>query len=317
MALGAFGGVRPATAPPATQAGRYGGQTLGRAVEGAVQYKNAMGLPSYADLFKQFGGEGEQAWGNAGAAKEGADFARNELVNWRNAAEAQRQNVAAARQGVRNPTGTEGFKSVMRLNTERAAHAADAMNQQQAGAASRRGYAGGYNPARTEQSRLESLALAGNEAALAERTAQQGLMDTEADLYRTDVGGYGQGLDAYSSLLSTYAELPTKYMSAYANLLGAMPGYGDLFGTALKGAMFEEEPGRMRMQEQADERKDARQFGYGERSADAEAARREQASVSEYERQRAAEREAQAAKYRATGRDPQGRPYGAANPGGY
>jgi hypothetical protein len=314
-AQGSFGSVRPA-ARPYGNAHEYGGKTLGRAVEGAVEFKTALGLPSYDDLFKQFGGPGTQEWGNAGAAGEGARWTRENAMQSRADLQAQQANIRAAREGARNPTGTEGFQSVMRLAGDRTAAAAQEADRGAAAAAQRRGYAGGYNPAATERARLGALADAGGEAALAERKFQTDLLGQENEWFGTQADIYGNDLSAYTDLTKSYAELPTKYLSAYSDLLSGLGGYGDLFGTALKGAMFEEEPDRWALQEAADARGDARKFGYGERAADSAASRSETAAQSDFERQQAAEREQLAARYRASGRDPSGRPYGSANPTG-
>ena len=255
----ALGGVRPLSGSgiPGGGAGQYGprpgditfgasggpggGRTNRYAVEGAKAFKTALGLPSYEDILKRFDdGIGSREFGNAGAAGEGAGYARGELERWRNDLTRQQGNVRSARLGVRNPTGTEGFKNIMRLTNERAGQAAEAERRQAAEAASRRGYVGGYAPGATEKNRAESVATAGYEAANAEREAQLALLGQEIDLTGTLRGGYDSALGSYTDLTKTFAELPTKYLDSYSRLLGGLGGnFGDIFGTASRNVQFD------------------------------------------------------------------------------
>lgn len=236
-----YGGEHARPFPNAGNAALGGGRTNRSAVEGAKLFKSAMGLPSYEDILGKLGsGLGTREYGNAGAAGEGATFAKNELDRWRSDLNVQRGNVNRARTGVQNPTGTEGFKNIMRLTNERAGQAAEAERRQAAEAASRRGYVGGYSPGATEKNRAESVATAGYEAAQAEREAQLGLLGKEIDLTGTLRGGYDTSLGAYTDLTKTLAELPTKYLDAYSNLLGGLGGnFGDIYGTASRNVQFD------------------------------------------------------------------------------
>ena len=236
-----YGGEHARPFPNAGNAALGGGRTNRSAVEGAKLYKSALGLPSYEDILKRFDdGIGSREYGNAGAAGEGAAFARGELDRWRGDFTRQQGNVGKARKGVQNPTGTEGFRNIMRLTNERAGQAAEAERRQAAEAASRRGYVGGYAPGRTEQARAESVATAGYEAAQAEREAQLALMGQEIDLAGTIRGGYDASLGAYTNLTKTLAELPTKYLDSYSRLLGGLGGdYGGIFGTASQNVRFD------------------------------------------------------------------------------
>lgn len=226
---------------PGTHPGGGGGGSTNRlAVEGAKNFRDTLGLPSYQDLLGKFGGgTGTREFGNAGAAGEGADFAKGELSKFRGDLHQSQSQLAAERSAIRNPTKTEGFRNVMRLTNERAGQAAEAERRQAAAAASRRGYVGGYSPGQTEQNRLEAVATAGYEAADKERAAQQALFNAEGDLYGKEMGGYSSALGAYTDLTKAYAELPTKYLDAYSNLLGGMGGYGDIFGTASRNVQFD------------------------------------------------------------------------------
>lgn len=236
-----YGGEHARPAPNAGNAALGGGRTNRSAVEGAKLFKSSLGLPSYEDILKRFDdGIGTREYGNAGAAGEGAAFARGELDRWRKDFTRQQGRVGAARKGVRNPTGTEGFQNIMRLTNERAGQAAEAERRQAAEAASRRGYVGGYSPGAVEKSRAESVATAGYEAAQAEREAQLALMGQEIDLAGTIRGGYDSSLGAYTDLTKTLAELPTKYLDSYSRLLGGLGGdYGSIFGTASQNVRFD------------------------------------------------------------------------------
>jgi len=236
-----YSGEHNNPAPNAGNAAFGGGRTNRSAVEGAKLFKKELGLPSYEDILGRIGdGFGTREYGNAGAAGEGAAYARGELDRWRSDLALQKGNVGRARKGVQNPTGTEGFKSVMRLTNERAGQAAEAERRQAAEAASRRGYVGGYSPGAVEKNRAESVATAGYEAAAAEREAQLALLGAEADLYGSTIGGYGSALGSYTDLTKTLAELPTKYLDSYSRLLSGLGGdYGSIFGTASQNVRFD------------------------------------------------------------------------------
>lgn len=227
-------------APGAGGSGRQGGGRTNRyAVEGAKAFKDALGLPSYEDILSKVGGSTRE-FGNADRASAGAGYLRGELDAGKEGLSRQQRNIAMARSGIRNPTKQAGFKSVMRLTNERLGHAQEQDRQAAAEAASRRGFVGGYSGERGEQERREAIATAGYEAAAAEREAQQALFGGEADLYGSLLGARGQQLGAYTDLTKTAAELPTKWLDAYSGLLSGIGGYGDIFGTAMKGAMFDE-----------------------------------------------------------------------------
>lgn len=289
------------------------GNALDTAISGAKKFRDTLGLPSYADLFKQFGGPGSIEYGNAGAAGEGAKLMRDELMSWRGNLEAQRQNVLADREAIRNPTGQQGFKDVMKLGSERLSAASDEADRRAAEAAGRRGFVGGYNPARTEQDRLESLGQLGITAAQSEREAQQALMGADVGFYGAEMPGYTASLGGYTDLTKTLAELPTKYLTAYSNLLGGIGGYGDIFGTALKGAMYDD-PSRLEYQAALEREKAARDFSYGQAGAEADYKRQQAGADAELARQEKQTQDRLAALYRTQGRDPTGRSYGSANP---
>lgn len=225
--------------PGRPNADYYGSGTNARAVAGAKQFKDALGLPSYQDILGKFG-QGTTEYGNSGLAATGASELHGQLGKTRNDLLAQKANIAQARNDIRNPTNTEGFKNIMRLTNERLGNQQENDRRLAAEAASRRGYVGGYSPERGEQDRREATATAGYEAAGKEREAQQALFGGEAGLYGDMLGGYGQELGAYTDLTKTAAELPTKQLSALSGLLGSAGGFGDIYGTAMKGAMFDE-----------------------------------------------------------------------------
>lgn len=204
-----------------------GGNTNQQATEGAKQFKSALGLPSYEDILgKLGGGQGTREFGNASRAGEGADYFQQQMRD-------QMGNINRARQGVRNPTGTSGFKTVMQLTDQRLGNEAENDRRQAAEAASRRGYVGGYSGEQGDLERKSAYATAGNEAALAEREAQQKLFEGETGLYGTEAAGF-------TDLTKTAAELPTKYLDAYSNLLGGLSsGFGDIFGTASRNVQFD------------------------------------------------------------------------------
>lgn len=217
---------------------------LGRGIQGALAFKNALGLPSYQDLFKQFG-PGSQEFGNANLASSAAAGLKGNLDADRAGLTAQQRNIAAARSGIVNPTGTAGFKNIMRLTNERAGQQAQTDQLAATDAAQRRGYVGGYSPEQADLNRREAVAQAGYQAADEQRQANQDLFTGETGLYGQEASKYGNELGAYTSLTNTAAELPTKYLSAYSGLLSSLGGgYGDIFGTALKGAMFDTETAR-------------------------------------------------------------------------
>lgn len=204
-----------------------GGRTNRNATAGAKAFKDSLGLPDYEDLLGKLGGGGStREFGNAGRAGEGADYFRKEL-------DAQKGNINRARAGIRNPTGTAGFKAVMRLTNERLGNEAENDRRLGAEAASRRGYVGGYSGERLDQDRRERAATAGYEGAASEREAQQKLFEGETGLYGTQAG-------AYTDLTKTAAELPTKWLDSYSNLLGGLSGgFGDIFGTASRNVQFD------------------------------------------------------------------------------
>lgn len=239
-------GYRPPRSPggaPIAAPNYTAGATNQRATAAAKGFRDTLGLPSFQDILGKLGsGMGTKEFGNAGAAGAGADFAKNELGNWKNDLRGEQGNLQQIRNNIRNPTGTSGFQNVMRLTNERLGQAAQADQRQAADAASRRGYVGGYSPGETEKNRMDALATAGYEAAGKEREAQQAQFGNEAGLYGSEMGGYQSALGAYSDLTKTAAELPTKWFDSYSNLLSGLGGgYGDIFGTALKGEMFDSE----------------------------------------------------------------------------
>lgn len=221
--------------------GRRPSNVLNTAIAGAKRFKTELGLPSYQDIFDKIGGGfGTREFGNAGAAGTGASFARGEVDRFRGDMQAQQRALQEQRRLIANPTQSEGFKNVMSLHNSRLARASEDADRRANEAATRRGYVGGYNPASTERARLEALADAGYEAVAGERAALQQQFGNEADLYKAGLAGYGSALGAYTDLTKTYAELPTKYLDAYARLLGgAGDGFGSIFGTALAGAKFD------------------------------------------------------------------------------
>lgn len=221
------------------------GNTNARAISGALAYKDALGLPSWQDILGQFGpnGTSTKEFGNAGAAGTGADYLKGELDASETGLAAQQKNIAAARAGILNPTGTRGFKDVMRLTNERAGQSLEAGQRQAAEAASRRGYVGGYNPDEAAQAQNEAVAQAGYEAADSSRKDYEDLLGNENQLYGSELGQYGNQLQGYTNLTQTEAELPTKWLSAYSGLLGGLGGnFGDIFSTASKNAQFDETP---------------------------------------------------------------------------
>jgi len=241
-----------------------GGNTNMTATQGAVAYKNAMGLPSFQDLFdKLSGGAGgvgggstigglydDKVFGNAGAAKAGAHKAAAELSKWKGDLAKGKASLLALKGQIADPTQTEGFKNIMKLTGERMGQATESARQQAANAQSRRGYVGGYNPAVNEQARLEAMGITGLEANMAERKSLQDQYAAEGDVYGTDVGGYKSALDAYGNLTAAYATTPTKSQSSnlqanplldfYSKLLGGAGGsFGDIFGTSSRNVMFD------------------------------------------------------------------------------
>lgn len=251
----AVSGFRAVTPPAPFTAPRYaagtssqdafyggaGGRTNVMATRGAKAFKDELGLPSFEDLLGKLGSGGStREFGNAGRAGEGADYLRSELDKGRVGLTEQKAHIDRTRNDIRNPTGTEGFKNVMRLSNERLGNAAENDRRMAAEAASKRGYVGGYSGERGDQERREALATAGYEAAGAEREAQQALFGGEADLYGSMLGARGNELGAYTDLTKTAAELPTKWLDSYSNLLGGLTGgFGDIFGTASKNVMFD------------------------------------------------------------------------------
>lgn len=237
-----------------------GGQTNRNAVQGALAYKNALGLPSFEDLLGKLGnGAGTKEFGNANLASTGADYLKGELENSKKGLAAQQANIQRARSGIVNPTKTAGFKNVMRLTNEREGNAAENDRRLAAEAASRRGFVGGYSGEANDQARRESLANAGYEAAGEERKAQQDLFGGEASLYGSELGQYGQQLGGYTDLTKSAAELPTKWLDSYSNLLGGLGNsYGDIFGTSSQNVRFDT---GNELQEQGRKRQAANDFG--------------------------------------------------------
>lgn len=230
----AAGSPSPTYAPPSTNQ---------RATTAAKSFRDTLGLPSFQDILGRMGGSaGTKEFGNAGAAGEGAAFAKNELGNWKKDLRGERGQLDVLRGNIKNPTKTSGFQNVMRLTNERLGQASEAAQHQAADAASRRGYVGGYSPGATEKNRMEALATAGYETAAKEREAQQAQFGNEASLYGSELGGYQSALGSYTDLTKTAAELPTKWLDSYSGLLSGLGGgFGDIFGTALKGEMYDEE----------------------------------------------------------------------------
>ena len=241
-----------------------GGTTNTVATAGAKAYRDAMGLPSFQDLFdKLSGGAGgvgggstigglydDKVFGNAGAAKAGAHKAAAELSKWKGDLAKGKASLLALKGQIADPTQTEGFKNIMKLTGERMGQATESARQEAANAQSRRGYVGGYNPAATEQARLEAMGMTGLEANMAERKSLQEQYAAEGGVYGTDVGGYRSALDAYANLTAAYATTPTKSQSSnvqanplldfYSKILGGIGGnFGDIFGTSSKNVQFD------------------------------------------------------------------------------
>jgi hypothetical protein len=192
----------------------------------------------------------DKVYGNAGAAKEAANRAKTELGGWKKSLGAGKASLLALKGQIADPTQTEGFKNIMKLTGERMGQATESARQEAANAQSRRGYVGGYNPAATEQARLEAMGTTGLEANMAERKSLQDQYAAEGGVYGTDVGGYKSALDAYGNLTAAYATTPTKSQSSnlqanplldfYSKLLGGIGGnFGDIFGTSSKNVMFD------------------------------------------------------------------------------
>jgi len=211
--------------PNAPVGGGGGGRTNRLATEGATAYKKAMGLPDFQDLLSGLGG-GSKEFGNSGLAASGAADMKAKLA-------AQEANLNRVRGDIRNPTGTEGFKSVMRLTNEELGNATENDRRHAAEAASRRGYVGGYSPDQAAQTTREQLALAGGKAAAGEREAQQNLFTGESSLY-------GNQLSSYTDLTKTAAELPSKWFNSISGLLGGISGgFGDIFHTSSGNVQFD------------------------------------------------------------------------------
>jgi hypothetical protein len=292
------------------------------AVTGAKAYRDSLGLPSYESIFSKAGGGAktgppqsvkertattvarptgpqlletggrykDKVFGNAGEAKAAAAAAKGELGQWKAELAKGKAELAKLRGFIQDPTSSQGFKTVMAMAGERLGHATEAERQQQAEAQSRRGFVGGYNPESTERARLESIAMAGGQAVLDERAAQQQQFAMEGDVYGTDVGAYGTALDAATQAAMAAASIPTEswasdrqttvnpewgaYNAAldradertraeyaretanadraqkaeqanadrlyqlYGQFMGG-GGFGDIFGTASKNAMFD------------------------------------------------------------------------------
>jgi len=230
-----FLGIRP----DVTNWNRGGGRTNTIATTGAKAFKDALGIPNFQDIMDKMGG-GSREFGNSGLATEGAAFAKDELGNWKKNLGSDRASINKLRAGISDPTKTAGFKNTMRLNNERLGAATEDARQADAEATSRRGYSGGYNPASTERSRLEAIAMAGYSGVNDERKALQDQFGNEAGVYGSDVAGYGHGLSAYTDLTKTAAELPTKWLDAYANLLGGAGNFGDIFRTTSGNVQYDE-----------------------------------------------------------------------------
>lgn len=208
-------------------AGGIGGQ-LGRGVEGAKAFKDMMGLPSWADIMAKLEGGGgvggtgptigglyhDKEYGNAGLAKGGAGKMAYELAQNKKALAAQLANVNKARAAYNDPTAQEGFKNIMRLTSEQENAAVESEREQQAFAAQRRGYVGGYDPGSSEKNRLEQIAQAGYANADAERKAALGLMGQETGLYGAQAGQVSDAMKAYAELTGTAATIPTLSQSS-------------------------------------------------------------------------------------------------------
>ena len=152
----------------------------------------------------------DKVYGNSQALLDAAKRAGVDLGTWNRSLKHDRSELDLLRAGIRDPTSTEGFRSVMNLTGEKLAHAAEAERQQQAEAASRRGYVGGYNPASTERARLEAIALASGEAAQSERAGLEGQFGRESTVYATDAGGSQHALGEYTHALETLGTTPTE-----------------------------------------------------------------------------------------------------------
>ena len=234
-----------------------GGNTNQQATAGAKAFKDTLGIPNFQDIMDKMGG-GSKEFGNGGLATGGAAFAKDELGNWKKNLSADRANMNKLRAGIRDPTQTAGFKNTMRLNNERLGAATEDARQADAEATSRRGYAGGYNPASTERSRLEAIAMAGYSGVNDERKALTDQFGNEAGVYGSDVAGYGHGLSAYTDLTKTAAELPTKWLDAYSRLLGGAGNFGDIFHTSSQNVQYDEDNRRSDKAQRDRDRKDMR-----------------------------------------------------------
>ncbi len=278
MAVAGFRGVSPTSVTSAPGPQRPTGGALNNAIAGAKKFKDTLGLPNYTDLLNQFGGgQGTREYGNAGAATAGANLLHGDMDRWRSDLQGQQANIAAARAGVRNPTGTEGFQNVARLNAEKLGRAASQADRAAADAAGRRGYAGGYDPGATEFDRLSALGEANASAAIDERKAQQDLFSGENSLYGNMMPGYTSALAGYTDLTKTAAELPTKYLDSYASLLGSLsPNFGSIFGTAMEGAKFDQNREGSLLDQK---------YGLGQKEADAAEQRRRDAAEFDFQQQ--------------------------------
>lgn len=256
-----FGGMAGSGGPGVPGAGQG---TVGTAARQARYAMDTLGVPSFADIMKQFGGgSSSREFGNAGVAGAGADFARHELEGWKGGLEGiQKQirdrqasglgsnsfgrSLREDRADYANPTQNAGYQAEMGLARERTGAASAEAARQSAEASQRRGYAGGYDPRSADLARMQALSEAGfgaikdvRDQALAKYGSDVGGYGAEQaqrqSRYNTDIGaltsqygagmeGYKGGLGAFTDLTRTQAELPTKWLSAMSPLLGGSMG---------------------------------------------------------------------------------------------
>lgn len=111
----------------------------------------------------------------------------------------------AALGGFLNPTGTTAFKNLMNLAQEQTGAQAQEVQRHAADAASRRGYAGGFEDTarQTAQDRMTALALAGG-------TNAASVQQAEGEMY-------GKAIGAFTELQKSYNEAKATGDVAYAH----------------------------------------------------------------------------------------------------
>ncbi len=205
-------------APRTTSGGAGGGGFLRRASRETRRVMQDLGIPRIMDLIT---GKIPMPGGIEGAnLKEALGGVMKDLTGFR-------ESLDKRRAGFESPTDTKAFRNLMSLQAERTGRAVESENVDAARAASRRGYAGGYDPRRSEDNRMQAVAESGFAAADAIR-------GSELEGFKAEAGVYGSALDAYRSLSETQAQLPAQYLSAFGSLMGGSSP-GSLYGTVLGG----------------------------------------------------------------------------------